>query len=371
MSRTPTGREGTPDWEAVRISLEVVRRGSFRAAAEHLRMSVNTVRRRVDELERSLGFILFNRHVDGIVAFTPEGEKFVAAVSNPDAWLKEPSDADGEICGEVRLSVPEELLGVWMAPRLIELERPNPDLTINVNGAMRPANLFRRAPSVVIQMMRPATSNLRSVKLGRLHFLPFAAPAYLEVHGKPGNVDDLQRHRILMQTADATRWPEAYRLLPPTVFRTASMHYYRSIAAGGGIGLLPTYAKFWGAKIVPLDFGLRPTADIWLTYHPDARRFARVSRLIEWAISAFSPRTYPWFRDHFIHPDDLKAIYRGEPLPALFGGLAAGAVRENSTSRITIALRGALKMFLGTYDQQPPSPDNSPAGRPGLTENDA
>ena len=47
-------RRVIPDWEAVRVSLEVVRKGSFRAAAEHLRMSVNAVRRRVEALGGSI-----------------------------------------------------------------------------------------------------------------------------------------------------------------------------------------------------------------------------------------------------------------------------------------------------------------------------
>src|SRR3954467_2184927 len=77
-------RRVIPDWEAVRISLEVVRKGSFRAAAEHLNMSVNAVRRRVDELERALGVILLTRHVDG-VRITAEGEKVFAAANQMEA----------------------------------------------------------------------------------------------------------------------------------------------------------------------------------------------------------------------------------------------------------------------------------------------
>ena len=77
-------RRIVPDWEAVRISLEVVRKGSFRAAAEHLNISVNAVRRRVEDLETSLGVILLTRHVDG-VRITAEGEKVFAAANQMEA----------------------------------------------------------------------------------------------------------------------------------------------------------------------------------------------------------------------------------------------------------------------------------------------
>src|ERR1700759_1318598 len=73
-----SARRGAPDWESIHISLEVIRKGSFRAAAEYLGTSINVLRRRVDELERNLGVKLLTRHVDG-VRVTSEGEKIFEA----------------------------------------------------------------------------------------------------------------------------------------------------------------------------------------------------------------------------------------------------------------------------------------------------
>jgi DNA-binding transcriptional LysR family regulator len=330
-------RHVTPDWEAVRVSLEVVRKGSFRAAAEHLRMSVNAVRRRVDELERSLGVILLTRHVDG-VRVTAEGEQVFAAAAQMEAasfgLMQARNGTDSEMSGEVRLAVTEGLGTAWIAPRLVEFQRANPNLIIDLNCAMRSADVLRLEADVAIQITRPTNPDLRLVKLGRLHFLPFAAPSYLETFGTPKTVRDLVNHRILVQADDNAQWRELYdRLFPgisPTrivALRTnvSSAHYW-SIAKGAGIGLLPTYAQWVGAEIVPLDLGIHETVDIWLTYHPDAKRIARVSRLIDWAIQAFSPQKYPWFRDEFIHSNELKNHYRGEPLPIVFSDFSGKTV---------------------------------------------
>src|SRR6201992_4077245 len=73
----PTSK-GAIDWESIHISWEVIRKGSFRAAADHLGTSINVLRRRVDELERSLGVKLLTRHVDG-VRVTSEGDKIFEA----------------------------------------------------------------------------------------------------------------------------------------------------------------------------------------------------------------------------------------------------------------------------------------------------
>jgi DNA-binding transcriptional LysR family regulator len=329
-------RRTIPDWEAVRISLTVVRKGSFRAAAEDLRMSVNAVRRRVEEIERSLGVILFTRHVDG-VRVTAEGERVFATANQMEAasfgllQIREQS-TDTTLSGEVRLAVTEGLGTFWIAPRLVEFQRANPNLLIDVNCAMKSADVLRLEADVAIQITRPTAPDLRVVKLGRLHLMPFAAPSYLDTFGAPKSIRDLPHHRILVQSDDTTQWRELYdRLFPgisPTkmvALRTnvSSAHYW-SIAKGAGIGLLPTYAQWIGAPIVPLELGIRETVDIWLTYHPDAKRIARVSRLIDWTIQAFSPHKYPWFRDEFIHSNELKGIYRGEPLATMFADSADG-----------------------------------------------
>ena len=60
------------DWDAARIFLEVVRCGSFRSAAERLGLSINVVRRRIDDFERQIGATLFTRDVHG-TRLTDEG----------------------------------------------------------------------------------------------------------------------------------------------------------------------------------------------------------------------------------------------------------------------------------------------------------
>jgi hypothetical protein len=94
-----------------------------------------------------------------------------------------------------------------------------------------------------------------------------------------------------------------------------------AIIKGAGIGWSPTYIHVMGPKMVPLDIDAVFPFDIWLTYHPDAARVPRVRRLIDWIIENFDPKTFPWFRDEFIHPRDLPSHYHGPPLVNLFEGI--------------------------------------------------
>jgi len=328
-----------PDWETARVFLEVVRNGSFRSAAEHLGQSVNALRRRVDELEHALGVKLLTRHVDG-VRVTSEGEKVILAAQRMEAasfaLLQARDQCDPSISGEVKLAVTEGLGTFWIAPRLVEFQRANPNLLIDVNCAMRSADVLRLEADVAIQITRPTDPDLRVAKLGRLHLMPFVAQSYIDTFGRPSSALDVINHRLLIQSDDSAQWRELYDRLfpgvPPAGFvsmrsNVSSAHYW-SIAKGGGIGILPTYAQAIGAQLVPLDLGVRETVDIWLTYHPDAGEIPRVRRLIDWTIQAFCPQKFPWFRDEFIHPNDLASAYAGEPLVNMFAGFSAASSSE-------------------------------------------
>jgi hypothetical protein len=161
----------------------------------------------------------------------------------------------------------------------------------------------------------------------------FAAKSYLDTYGHPKSIADLQNHRLVIQSDDDKRWRELYdRLFPgvsPIGFvslrsNVASAHYW-SIAKGAGIGMLATYGPVLGAQLIPLDIeGANQSLDIWIAYHPDVKRIARVKRTIDWIVQSFDPQRFPWFRDEFIHPDKLAETYRGEALVnSLFAGYAA------------------------------------------------
>lgn len=320
-----------PDWQDLRLFLELDRRGSFRAAAETVGLSVNTLRRRMDDLEAQLGMTLLTRHADGI-RLTAEGDKIVAATrameSAAFAVMRARDEASAAPEGEVRIAVTEGLGTFWLAPRLVEFQRANPRLVVDLRCAMDPADVARLEADVAIQLVRPAHPDLKLVKLGRLHAMAFAAPAYLDTYGVPEGVADADRHRIVLQAASQTRSLAEYAKHTPgrpefgyvTLRTNVSSAHYWAVAAGAGIGWLPTYAAAIGAGVTPIDGLPQVALDIWLTYHPDAERIERVRRAIDWIRAAFDPARYPWFRDAFVHPRDLPARVRGEPVPDLFSG---------------------------------------------------
>lgn len=321
----------TPDWEAIHIFLEVVRRGSFRSAADHLGLSINAVRRRISDLEHQLGVTLLTRHVDG-VRTTAEGAEILDAARKMEiasfGLIRARDRSVPAMAGELKLAVTEGLGTFWLAPRLIEFQRAHPKLLVDLNCAMQSADVLRLQADAAVQLTKPVNPDVKIVKLGRLHSMPFAAPSYIDTYGAPKTLEELFKHRVVLQVAEQTAMKEIYDRLAPGVPQVgfvamrnnvSSAHIW-AISKGAGIGWAPTYVHAIGGRMVPIELDLHFQFDIWLTYHPDAARIQRVRRMIDWIIDSFDPRKFPWFRDEFIHPKDLPEKYGGAPMANLFEG---------------------------------------------------
>src|ERR1700724_1617499 len=119
------------DWDAARVFLEVVRCGSFRSAAERLELSINVVRRRIDGFERQIGATLFTRDVHG-TRLTDERRLVGSA-------------------GEVRVAITEGLGTFWLAPRLVEFQQSFPNILVDLQCAVRSADVSRYEADIAIQ----------------------------------------------------------------------------------------------------------------------------------------------------------------------------------------------------------------------------
>jgi DNA-binding transcriptional LysR family regulator len=343
-ARSPSGRAapakavaGKPalasltDWDAARIFLEVVRAGSFRSAAERLTLSINAVRRRIDDFERQIGATLFTRDVHG-ARLTDEGALVVSAVERMETAafevLRAGDGLAGAASGEVRVAVTEGLGTFWLAPRLVEFQQSFPNVLVDLYCAMRSADVSRHEADVAIHLSRPSALDVKLVRLGRMHLMCFASEKYLDVYGVPNTIDDLMKHRLVLQVADEAAANEAFASIFPgfeqrdliAMTTNVSSANYWAVAHGAGIGVFPTYASALGGKMIPLEVELKWSYDIWLSYHATTGRIPRVRHMIDWLVEAFNPGKYPWFKDEFIHPRQLKTVYMGEPLTHLFGG---------------------------------------------------
>jgi DNA-binding transcriptional LysR family regulator len=313
-------------WDDLRIFVVVVRTLSFRKAATALRTSSSTITRRMERLEETFGFRLFDRLPDG-VGLTAEGRSVYASAQQMERAshsLRAHLDQGPTTRGIVRCSVTEGLGTLWVLPHVAEYSRTHPTTIVDLHCSLEVADILRMEADVAIQLEKPDRLEVKALRLGRMHFYPFASRRYIDTYGIPKTREDVKHHRLVHQKGPQVEEDGVQRALDiPNIeglvaLRTnASLTHLCAVELGMGIGGLPTYLAAVGSDLTPIDMGVRHHVDIWMTYHPDARSIRRVASFIDWLRTLFDPKCYPWFSDEFIHPREIAGSQTPQPEKAM------------------------------------------------------
>jgi DNA-binding transcriptional LysR family regulator len=215
----------------------------------------------------------------------------------------------------VRVAVTEGPGNFWILPRLIDFQKTYRKITVELRCAMEQADVARLESDIAIQLEPPTNPDLIVAKLGRLHIYPFVSKDYESLHGVPKTLAELQSHRIIKQSApqvDDTAYARILGLKSLEgivgIKTNSSIGVLYAVERGAGIGFLPTVSIALGAPLVAVDLGVSHHADLWLTYHKEFRVSERHKIVVDWLRKIFDPKTYPCFRDDFIHPNALVPI---------------------------------------------------------------
>ncbi|MWL72888.1 LysR family transcriptional regulator, partial [Escherichia coli] len=242
-------RSGLTELEVV---MAVVRRGSFRAAAQELGMSATAVSNAVAGLESRLQTRLFNRTTRS-VALTDAGQRYVARIGPALQEIRHASEEihsdTGEPAGTLRLNVPNNVGALFLDALLIDYMQRYPKMRVETVSEARMIDIvaegydagIRLAESVPQDMIAiPLTADIRQVVT--------ATPDYFARHGTPTVPDDLLRHQgigMRMAHGGIYRWELARRgeqlaLAVPARFATSDLFAsIRAVKAGLGVGFLP------------------------------------------------------------------------------------------------------------------------------------
>jgi len=288
------------DWDKLRIFAAVADAGSFTHAGETLRLSQSAVSRQISALEESLGTTLFHRHARGLV-LTEQGEllhrtvrDIATKLSSAEARLNESRERPS---GPLRITTSVGLGSTWLTPRMREFIELYPDIEVSLIVADEELDLTMREADVAIRMGAPRQPDLIQRKLMTVHFHVYAAPSYLERHGIPRSVDDLEQHRILV-FGDNPRPPfqgvnwlltagMANGQERRAAFRVNSAYgIYRAVQAGMGIASLPDYLVSEESKLVRVLPELSAfSLDTYFVYPEALRNSTRVEVFRDFLIS--------------------------------------------------------------------------------------
>lgn len=179
---------------------------SFAAAAERLDISPAMASKHVMHLERRLATRLLNRtsrHVSLSEAGTLYFERSRQMLEALEEVEAEVTRATIIPHGTLKLSAP-----VWMAnaafPRLLaEYQERYPEVQFEVDLSGRLVNLVEEGFDLALRATQTQDEGLIARPVTTIRFHLVAAPAYLEKHGHPKSVGELDGHRLLMYTLGA------------------------------------------------------------------------------------------------------------------------------------------------------------------------
>ena len=246
------------DWDRVRVFHAVAHAGSFTRAAERLGLSQSAISRQISGLEEDLAAALFHRHARGLV-LTEQGEILLQAADEVAKRMAsvETSLGNSRDCaaGHLRINTTIGLGTIWLIAQLPDFVERHPDIRISLIIGDNDADLSMREADVAIRVARPTQPDLIQRRLMTVNTHIYAAPSYLERHGTPTTLDDLDQHRLISYGNDpaipvpSLNWvlgagkedDETGALRTPTLTVNNVFGMLRAAESGLGLASLPDY----------------------------------------------------------------------------------------------------------------------------------
>ncbi|MDE0058017.1 MAG: LysR family transcriptional regulator [Defluviicoccus sp.] len=194
------GPDRRDSFDGIAIFVRVAQSTSFTEAARQLGLSASGVSRAIARLESRLGTRLVDRTTRRL-SLTAEGSAFFERCRYILAELEAAEDALAQSRsvprGPLRIQVPRGFGRTVIVPALTGFLSRYPEVTVDMtvnDGAIDPGEEGVDASFILGE---PATGRFVARRICTIGYAVCAAPAYLQAHGEPAELDDLARHRCL------------------------------------------------------------------------------------------------------------------------------------------------------------------------------
>ncbi len=291
--------------QAMEVFVQVVDAGGFTRAAEQMHMPKATVSTLIQALENALSVKLLNRTTRQ-VNVTADGAAYYEHCRRILADIRDTEDSlsrtHASPTGRLRVEVPSGLGQRVIIPALPDFYRRYPGIAMEMGCGDRPVHLIEEGVDCAVRGGALPDSTLIARRIGILHFITCATPAYLAQHGRPAHPDELAAHECInyimssskqMLAWDFERGGDSIRSTPPGRFAVNNSEALMMAGlAGLGIMQLPSFLVDDYLR----DGQLERVLDDWDTdpvplhvVYPQSRHLsATVRAFVEWVSALFA-----------------------------------------------------------------------------------
>lgn len=186
--------------EAMQIFVQVVEKGSFTAAAEHLQLHRPVATRAIQGLEQELGVRLLNRTTRKLNV-TDEGEEFyqraVQLLSGIDDTFSTYSDAKRTAKGRLKVNMAATVANAIVIPALPDFQHSYPQIEIYLGVSDQPVDIFEEGIDCVVRLGELHDSSAIAKRIGQMELTTCASRQYVELHGMPTSLEQLRSHKAI------------------------------------------------------------------------------------------------------------------------------------------------------------------------------
>lgn len=291
------------------VFAKVVTSRSMSGAGRLLGISPAVVSKRIKRLEDRLGTRLLQRTTRQI-ALTEAGQLFYERVINVIAGLEEAeqlvSGRSADITGTLRISAPTSFGRMHIAPHLLPFMSDHPRLAVDIMLSDEIIDIVAGGFDVAVRIAEPQDSSLVSRKLVPARRMLCASARYLEQHGHPRTIADLDQHQCLpAHNGDPWRLqgPDGVLIYRPKgKLATNSSEVIREAVIGGlGIALRSTWdigEELRSGRLLQVLPDYEGSTNVWISAVYPSRHFlpAKVRSFIDFLAGLYAPIP-PWEED--------------------------------------------------------------------------
>jgi LysR family transcriptional regulator for bpeEF and oprC len=184
-------------FDAMRLFTRIVELNSFSKAAEDLQLPAATATHTIKQLEIRLGVRLLHRTTRQVSA-TLDGQAYyqrclriLADVEETEAGFGTSGVAPN---GKVRVDLQETLARYFVLPRLHEFFKRYPEIELEIGMGDRYVDLVREGIDCVLRSGTLRDSSMVGRRVATLRQLTCASAGYLDKHGTPLTLEELDGH---------------------------------------------------------------------------------------------------------------------------------------------------------------------------------